>query len=258
MTDNAHKGRDMHKWETALNKFLGQYTNESWFVGAVLYGNYATGNTNKYSSIDIIIVATNDTQRSEWAACYVDGFLIEYRIDTVSRIEENMASALATHRHTDQNMFIHGKILCDKNGMVKKLRQKAMRDIKKPFTPHSEYEKQFMKYYLWDKYTALLSLAASGQNIDLIYWTLIRELIIEYYNFKNLPHVPIGQLIPALTDKQYAKEHHISVKPPKTFTDKLMTCMNAKSKTAKMDAIKAFYNYVMRAGGGFDIGKFRV
>ena len=45
----------MQKWEIAQNKFLEQYINEPWFVGAVLYGNYATGNTNKYSIIDIII-----------------------------------------------------------------------------------------------------------------------------------------------------------------------------------------------------------
>ena len=248
----------MEKWEKALNKFLDRYRNEDYFEGAIACGSYVSGNNNEFSDIDVHLVLKRGNEWRERGNLEVDGFLIEYRIDTVSRIEENMTSALATHRHTDQNMFIHGKILCDKNGLVKKLRQKAMRDIKKPFTPYSEYEKQFMKYYLWDKYTALLSLATSGQNIDLIYWTLIRELIIEYYNFKNLPHVPVGQLIPALTDKKYAKGHHISVKPPKTFTDKLMTCINAKSKTAKMDAIKAFYNYVMRAGGGFDIGKFRV
>ena len=63
---------------------------------------------------------------------------------------------------------------------------------------------------------------------------------------------PRSKIEPILTDSEFAKRYHIQAMPPKTFTDKLLACMNAKSKTAKMDTIKAFYNYVMRAGGGID------
>ena len=42
----------------------------------------------------------------------------------------------------------------------------------------------------------------------------------------------------------------------KKFTKLLLDCFNAKQKE-KMSTIDKLYNYVMKTGGGFDIGKFR-
>ena len=44
--------------------------------------------------------------------------------------------------------------------------------------------------------------------------------------------------------------------PPKKFVDLLMACFNAKA-CDKMSAVDNLYRFVMKAGGGFDIGKFR-
>lgn len=247
----------MQKWEIALNKFLERYIHEPWFEGALLCGSYTTGNQTEFSDIDVVIVGKNNMGWQEKSNCYVDGFLMEYTINPVYKLEEYMATYMKNHRHIDQNMFVYGKILHDKNGVMKKLRQKCVRDIKKPFKPYSEYTKSFIKYHLWDKYDELLSLDARGYHIDMQYWAVVDSLISAYYDFKNMPHPPRSKIEPILTDPEFAKRYHIHAMPPKTFTDKLLACMNAKSKTAKMDAVKAFYNYVMRVGGGFDIGKFR-
>jgi hypothetical protein len=68
-----------------------------------------------------------------------------------------------------------------------------------------------------------------------------------------LPQAKIEKL---LTDKEYAERYHADRLPDKKFTKLLLACFNAKQKD-KMSAIDKLYKYVIKAGGGFDIGQFR-
>ena len=247
----------MQKWEKALNKFMERYIHEPWFQGALLCGSYATGNQNQFSDVDVTIVGSDNMGFQEKSNCYVDGILMEYIINPISKYKEYFDNCLENHHHTNQNMFVYGKILYDKNGAVKKLRDLAVRQIKKPFKPMSEYNREFRKYHLWDKYDELQSLERSGMHTDLQYWSLVDLLITSYYDFKNLPHIPHSKIEKILTDKNFAKRYHIQATPTPAFTEKLLVCMNAKSKSDKKQAIDNLYKFVMKSGGGFDIGKFR-
>lgn len=247
----------MQKWEKALDKFMQRYINKPWFLGAVLCGSYSTGNQNKFSDIDVTIVASNDIGWNEKSNCYVDGFLFEYIINPIYKYQTFMENDIKNHKTLIHNMFAYGKILYDKNGTVKQLHKSAIRDLNKKPVPFSKYSNDFRKYHLWDKYDELLSSESRGLHIDLQYWLLVNALISGYYDFKNMSCPPPSKLEMILTNPKYTKQYHVKDMPSKAFTEKLMACMNAKSKSAKMDAIKDFYNYVMRAGGGFDIGQFR-
>ena len=246
----------MQKWEKALNKFMQRYVNKPWFEGAVLCGSYSTGNQNKFSDIDISIVGSNDMGFQEKSNCYVDGFLMEYTINPIYKIQEFMKSGKEKHGLIDQNMFAYGVVLYDKNGAIKKLHNQAVRDLKRELKPFSAYSKNFMKYHLWDKYDELKSLKSDGYHTDMIYWTLVNNLIETYYNFNNLPHVSWAKIEKILTSKEFAKRYHAEQLPSKKFTELLLACFNAKPKD-KMTAIDKLYKFVIKSGGGFDIGQFR-
>ena len=246
----------MQKWEIALNKFLERYIHEPWFEGALLCGSYASGNQNKFSDIDIVIVGKNNMGFQEKSNCYVDGFLMEYTINPVYKIQEYMQSGIEKHSLIDQNMFAYGVILHDKHGVMKKLRQQSVRDLKKKIKPFSKYSNDFMKYGLWCRYDDMLSLKQDGYPIDLLYWTLVDKLIDAYYDFNCLPHVSHAKIQKILTDKDFAKRYHADILPDKKFTKLLLDCFNAKAKD-KMPTITKLYNFVMKSGGGFDIGQFR-
>ena len=246
----------MKSWEKALDKFLQRYINEPWFEGALLCGSYSTGNQNKFSDIDVTIVASDDIGWNEKSNCYVDGFLVEYLINPVYKYQGFMESDIKNNKVLIHNMFAYGVVLCDKHGMVKKLHQQAIRDLKKKFKPLSKYSADFRKYHLWDRYDELKSLKHDGYSPDLTYWMLVSELISAYCVFNCLPLLPQAKIEKLLTDKEYAKRYHADRLPDKKFTNLLMTCFKAKQKD-KMVAIDKLYNYVIKTGGGFDIGKFR-
>ncbi len=253
---NTTKEQKMQKWEKALDKFLKQYINKPWFEGAVLCGSYASGNQNKFSDIDVTIVASDDIGWQEKSNCYIDGFLFEYIIQPIYKYHEYMKSGYENNAMLNQNMFAYGKVLCDKHGEVKKLHQQSIRYLKRQFKPKSKYINDFTKYHLWDMYDELKSLKHDGYHTDLMYWTLVGQLITAYANFNCLWQLPKAKIEKFLTDKEYAKRYHADRLPDKKFTSLLMTCFNAKQKD-KFSAVDKLYNFVMKSGGGFDIGQFR-
>lgn len=246
----------MEKWQQALNKFLERYIHEDWFVGAFLCGSYATGNQTKFSDIDVNILAKNDLDWQEKSNCYVDGYLIEYCINPIWKFEEYMESSLKDHTHINQNQVIYGEVLFDDFGEIKKLRAKALKQIKKPFISVPDDTVNYTKYGLWDKYDELKSLDKQGLHIDMQYWRLVDSLLTFYYDVKNLPHVPHSKIEKILTDQDFAKRYHIEKMPSAKFVNLLMGCFNAKSKKDKLTALDVFYNFVIKEAGGFDIGKF--
>lgn len=245
------------KWRLALKKFLDRYINENWFEGAILCGSYSTGNQNEFSDIDVIIVTRNDIGWREKSNCYVDGFLMEYTINPIKKIEEYMDSGVEQHRLIDQNMFVYGEVLSDKHGEVARLRQKASEQLSTPLDPISEFAKSFTKYHLWDCYDELNSLHRKGWHIDLQYWSLVDMLITAYYDFNNFMHVPHSKIEKLLFDKKFAENYHIPDQTSKEFKDLLLLCFEAKTNEDKLQTIKNLYDYVIASGGGFDIGKFR-
>ncbi len=249
------EGSKMKPYEVALHKFLERYIHKPWFEGALLCGSYSSGNENKFSDIDVVIVASNDLGWQEKSNCYVDGFLMEYTINPIYKIEEFMQSGIEYRCLTDQNMFAYGVILHDKHGVMKKLRQRSFRDLNKKIKPFSKYSNDFKKYYLWDKYDELQSLKHDGYHTDLIYWKLINDLIETYYDFKCLPHVPLSKIEKILTNKDFARRYHVTQLPDKKFNELLMSCFNADKKE-QIKVAQKLYDYVMKAGGGFDIGQF--
>ena len=166
-----------------------------------------------------------------------------------------MKSGLENHALINQNMFAYGKILYDKHGIMKKLKQQSIRELKKKIKPFSKYDNDFKKYGLWCRYDDMLSLAQDGYPIDLLYWTLVDKLISAYYDFNCLPHVSHAKIQKILTDDGFAKRYHAEKLPEKKFTELLLHCFNAEQKN-KLSAIDEFYKYVMESGGGFDIGQF--
>lgn len=246
----------MQKWEKALNKFLERYINEPWFEGALLCGSYATGNQNKFSDIDVVIVGKNDMGWREKSNCYVDGFLMEYTINPIYKIQDYMKSGIERHSLIDQNMFAYGVILHDKHGVMKKLRQQSVRDLKKKIKPFSKYTNDFTKYGLWGSYDDMISLKQDGYPIDLVYWALVGRLITAYCDFNCLPRYPMYKIQKMLLDPEYAKKYHADRLPDKKFIKLLMDCFKVKQKD-KISVLDKLYKYVIKSGGGFDIGQFR-
>ena len=105
------------------------------FLGAILTGSYATGSNNDNSDIDVYIVTTDETQWRERGNKLVDGYLIEYFINPAHRILTYFEEETRMYAMSTIGMFVNGKILIDKNGIVEKISYIAKEKINLPLEP---------------------------------------------------------------------------------------------------------------------------
>lgn len=121
----------MEKWELALNKFLEEYLNEDYFLGAILTGSYATGNNDVNSDIDVFIVTKDSTTWRERGNRLIDGYMIEYFINPVRQVLKEFDDGFKDSGIATTLIFAGSKILYDRDGTIEKLVNRAKEKFKK-------------------------------------------------------------------------------------------------------------------------------
>lgn len=245
----------MEKWEQAAQSFLSRFENEKYFAGAVLSGSYAVGNYDEFSDIDIFIVTDDSQDWRERGNLRIDGFLIEYFINPVRQIKRYLEEEFALRQLCTANILAAGKILCDKNGEVLRLKNLAQTYLEKDFSAALSMPLSLKCYYLWDDLDSLKSAVERGANINLLYYLALERLIKTYFEITGVADIPFGKLERILFDSGFAQKYGIKKLPAPEFCRLLHRCLNCGDEE-KPAAIRQLYDFVINACGGFDIDKF--
>ena len=247
----------MEEWKKALNKFLERYENEDYYEGAIACGSYVSGNNNEFSDIDVHLVLKRGNEWRERGNLVVDGFLIEYFANPVNKYESYMEEEKNERGNHTTKMFAQGIIFSDKNGEVKKLKEKAeeLVDIEPPEI--GEFELLSSKYGCWDKYDELNVIYSENRdNFYLAYYEVYNRLITLHAKVKKLREFSLTKLDKMLDSKEFRDRYGISKFYDEYDTNIIRNCMVLDTREKMMEKITNFYNYVMEISGGFDINKF--
>ena len=140
----------MKKWEKVLYRFLEEYKNEAYVIGAILGGSYATGNYTINSDIDIHII-TKNVDWKERGNKIINGIMIEYFINPISELYNYMEDDHIRRKHmSTASMIGYGKIIFDKTGEVLRLKDDALKYYDKEFLEPDINEIMFNNYICWD------------------------------------------------------------------------------------------------------------
>lgn len=241
----------------ALNKFLERYENENFYEGAIACGSYVSGNANEFSDIDVHIVLKRGNEWRERGNVEVDGFLIEYFANPVNKYEKYCVDEANEFKCHTIAMFDKGIIVSDKNGEVKKLKEKASEAVKCNVRDLTEFELLSSKYGCWDKYDELKVIYHQNRdNFYLAYYELYERLVTLLGNLKKLRDVSFTKLDKLLDDRVFRDNYGISKFYDEYDTRIIKGCMVLDDKEKMMKKITDFYNYVIGIGGDFDINKF--
>lgn len=247
----------MEKWEDALNKFLKRYKKEDYYEGAIVCGSFVTGNNNEFSDIDVHIILKRGNEWRERGNLEVDGFLIEYFANPVNKYEQYCIEEANEVRHHTIAMFALGKIVEDKNGEVKKLKDKATEAVKSDVRDITDFELLMGKYGCWDKYDELKVIYYEKRDsFYLAYYELYKELLALHGKFKKIREFSLTKLDKLLDSKLFRDNYGISKFYDEYDTCIIRECMLLENREKMMENITKFYNYVMDISGGFDINKF--
>ena len=244
----------MNDWELALEKFINEYKDEDYFLGAILTGSYATGNNDKNSDIDVYIITTDDTNWRERGNRTIDGFLIEYFINPKKKILSYFEKEVKDYHLSTTMIFVNGKILYDKDGSVQELINIANNNFN--FAEVDEFKYKMNCYSVWDGFDELESKYNKGEDIDFTYNIFLERVIDAYFYNKQIPSIPLNKIEKILKDETYRIKYNVKKLPEQEFIDKLLNCFNEKDYNKKFLYAKELYNYYSNQFKNFDINDF--
>ena len=247
----------MKDWKFAVNKFLEQYKDEDYFLGAILTGSYATGNNSVNSDIDIFIVTKDSTTWRERGNKLVDGFMIEYFINPVKKVLDEFNNGFDDYNIATTLIFAGSKILYDKDGTIEKLVNIAKKDLNKELNPISEFKWKMNCYTIWHSFYELESKYIKCEDIDFTYNMFLNDIIKSYFLNNGIPILPVYKIEKILTNEEYRNKYNIKKLPDDVFIDKLLKCFSEKDYDKKFYCAKDIYNYYMKKNPNFDINNFK-
>lgn len=246
----------MEKWQLAVEKFIDEYKNEDYFLGAILTGSYATGNYDQNSDIDIYIVTNNETKWRERGNKNVDGFIIEYFINPKQKILSYFEKELKDYHLSTTMIFVNGKTLYDKDGSVEELIDRAKNNFN--LAEIDDFKYKMNCYSVWDGFDELESKYSKNEDIDFSYNIFLQRVIESYFYNKQIPSIPLNKIEKILKDETYRNKYNIIKLPEEDFIIKLINCFDEKDYHKKFKYAKDLYCYFLSKCTNFDINNFSV
>lgn len=248
----------MKEWEKALYKFLEQYKDKDYFLGAILTGSYVTENNNENSDIDVFIVTKDTENWRQRGTELVDGYLIEYFINPLKKVLEYFEEEKASCEVATTMIFINSKIIYDTEKEVEKLISIAKNNSINLSETVNEDDFKMYCYGVWDGFDELTSKYSSKEDIEFSYNIFLQRVIEAYFYNKRLPSISLNKIERVLNNESYRNKYKPIKLPDDTFIQLLNNCFNNKEYIKKYESAKELYSYFMKQFPQFDINKFEL
>lgn len=231
----------MDKWKNVLEKFISEYRDKDYVIGAILCGSYATGNYTKRSDIDVHIMTKNISYKQR-GNVIIDGIMIEYFMNPLSEVYKYLENDYKNRRRlADANMYVNGVVLFDKNGDIEKLRDDSKRYYEVEFDEPDKDTVMCNNYVCWDLLDEINDRIDNNEEYDLLYWMLLKELISNYYYKNKISTIPFTKLEKIYRNKEYRERYHLKNMPSQGLIDRVLNVFDNKS----YDSLKILYDYVI-------------
>ncbi|OGS08324.1 MAG: hypothetical protein A2270_10170 [Elusimicrobia bacterium RIFOXYA12_FULL_51_18] len=248
----------MNDWRSATQKFTAKWLVRKDVSGILICGSYITGNPSKHSDIDVCIVLRDNVGWRARGNKIIDGFLFEYFANSPQQIMRYFMDEHKAHDKRTAHMFVTGKIVCDKNGRLKKIKKEANKWLSKKFIKPSARFCELSKYQLWD----------ISDNLEDVYETRMEDfaflcysnlpIIFDIYSrFVRYGNVPPDKILQFLKGRDLEK-YHMSAFPDRQFAELYVKTAVAGTNAAMMSAYSRLINHVFARMGGFKIDGWKI
>ncbi len=249
----------IEKWKLAVKEFLKDYEENDDVIGAMLCGSYANDNQNENSDIDICLILKDEVLSIKRGIKESNSYLIDYFIGYYETFKNYMDEEFELNDFSTINMLAFSKIIYDLTGETKKLQDLALSYIDREISPITSSKLAVNNYQIW-KYQNELKTALSEEstNFNLIYYKLLDKILNYYYEYLELPKLPITKAYKILTNEDYKDKFHIFKVPEQEFIRIFALCYEINKPTIMYKNISLLISYYYEKVGGFNIKKFLI
>lgn len=237
-------------WNVALEKFLTPLEKRPIIAGALVTGSHAIGTQSTNSDIDIHLILAKGTPWRERGNCYIDGYLIEYFMNSIAQLTEYRKSDFKEYSRTDARMFALGRILFDKTGELTNFQKSAKKELLREFPKRSASEVELGKYSLWDELDNLQDLEkANSPAYDYCHKLLLNRALEVYRKFLRIDVGATSKIYRYFTEPDFRKRYSLTVFPDTRFSTLFVDCLTDNS----FRKIAALVNHSNKKMGGLEL-----
>ncbi len=249
----------MKAWEKALRKFLKDWEKEDYVLAAMATGSYVAGTATKFSDIDVHIILSDKTKWRERGNKIVDGYLIEYFANPARQLKKYLAEDYKDNTRVDATMFMTGKVIFDKTGVMDKLTKQAKVYFFKKFNKPDKTWIELQKYGLWDKIDGLRDLShKKSPSFKLVYYNTLHAMLKTYTKYKRADTAAPSKIDRYFTEPSFRTAYRMDEFPDKKFASLFMNCLLTKNEKTMLKDIESLYTHIINKMGGFKIDGWKV
>lgn len=248
----------MINWKDKLNVFLSEFEHINDVVGILVCGSYITGNPSNHSDLDVHIILDNSVDYRERGNRIIDGLLIEYFANPPKQIIKYFNDDINDIDLMSQTQFATGKIILDKTGDVKALKEKALTMIDCFYKNENIFMSESTKYFFWDMLDDLQDAYENNKpDFDFLYFNLLNKMISSYIKCLNRPYA-LKTILGNITDSKVREKYLLRELPDTEVNELIVKCIQAVTKDAKMMLYQTLANEILNKFGGFDVNKYKL
>ncbi len=244
-------------WEEKLNKFLDSFEHIDDVIGVLVCGSYITGNPSSHSDLDVHIILDEKVDYRERGNKIVDGLLIEYFSNPPRQIRKYFEEDYKNVRPMSQTQFVTGKIIIDKTGEVKKLKEEAKEMLDREFKDIDTSISELYKYGMWDMLDDLKDAYENGRDdFDFIYYCNLDKLLSWYMKYIKYPYNK-KSILGNITSEIVRNKYLLKELPDKEISELIKNCIVTETKKERIEYYELLTNKIFSLLGNFDINEFK-
>lgn len=246
----------MDEWEKSLNSFLDAWRDKDFVVGAVACGSFVYGTATSTSDIDVHIITDKSLDWRERGNLVVDGFLIEYFVNPVQQIRAYFVDERKNHHPSTAHMFMLGKILFDKTGIVKQLVEEAKSAYKEEFDSPPNFEVEIAKYSMQDGFDNLKD--TTDKEFWSVYFSLLNQTYENYAKYLRQNIVGIAKRERYFTEQDFRTKYHLERFPDQKFSEQYIEALEVTKREHNFDILRQLINHTQEQMGGFSLDGWKL
>lgn len=249
----------MTKWSKAVKLFLKDWETKKEVTGIILCGSYITGGHTKNSDVDIQIILKKGCKWRERGNKIIDGILIEYFANPPENTLRYFEEDEKRRKKSTAHMFATGKIILDKMGDAKRLKDIGKKSLKKKFDKSSKLEIELDKYSIFDMKDNLEEVYnRKTLDFNFVYYNFLKNILEIYSDYLRYTAIPSNKIFRFLTNRKDQEKYCIPDFPDQKFKNMFIGAMKETRREKMIENYKELSDYVQKKMGGFEIDGWKL